>query len=106
MVRYEWTDWKPITKCVSNSCMIPAKGIRIVARSCTSHTTNGSEESNSDVEPNASTKICSGVQRSVQVCTSTNILEDCSKLMTPSEFASYNCAKYQVKVFFASVFDF
>lgn len=100
MVRYEWTEWTSITKCVSNSCMIPAKGVRIVARSCTSHMTNKFTGLILKGVPNKLDKICSGRERSVQLCTRTSSMEGCSKLMTPSQFASNKCAKYQVNMFY------
>ena len=92
-------EWKPITNCIRKRCMIPAKGIRVLARSCkpsVSQTLKG-QLLNNRTDQNPSLKR-SRMEYSLKICEGMdNLREGCSKLITPSQYASSKCAKYKVK---------
>ena len=90
----EWREWKPASPCISQSCMIPAKGIRIFTRLCNASLTNISPQSTSKERE----KNCNGIETSLQICSDTHNLAKCSKLVTPSQFASNKCSQFQVYV--------
>ena len=91
-------EWKPITACLSTPCLIPSKGVRILARSCHS---NRSKTSVSLYNNNSSIRThdrCDDEQRSIHICdTKSNIGRECLKLVTPSQFASQKCSRFQVR---------
>ena len=92
-------EWKPITNCIRKRCMIPAKGIRVLARSCkpsVSQTLKG-QRLNNRINQNPSLKRRK-MEYSLKICEGVdNLREGCSKLITPSQYASSKCAKYKVK---------
>ena len=96
--RNEMGEWKPITACLSTPCLIPSKGVRILARSChfnRSKTSVSLYNKTSSIRPH---DRCDGEDRSIQVCDDKdNIGRKCLKLVTPSQFASQKCARFQVR---------
>ena len=93
--RKEIDEWKPITACLSTPCLIPSKGVRILARSCNF---NRSEtelyNKTRSVRPH---DRCEDDNRMIQVCDATsNVGRECLKLVTPSQFASQKCSQFQV----------
>ena len=88
-------EWKPVTHCISKPCMIPAKGIRIVSRTCKEDPFNAKTIIN-QIFTKKTHKNCSRTDRYVQICSNPNDLDGCSKLITPSQFASNKCSMYQV----------
>jgi hypothetical protein len=78
--------------------MIPAKGIRIFTRLCDDSLTNKLQLSTQKGMGNK-VKHCVGEDTLLQICSDTHNLAGCSKLVTPSQFASNKCSQYQVKVF-------
>ena len=96
--RKEIREWKPITACLSTPCLIPSKGVRILARSChlnRSKTSVSLYNKTSSIRPNDG---CDDEHRSIQICnTISNIGRECLKLVTPSQFASQKCSRFQVR---------
>ena len=94
--RKEMGEWKPITACLSTPCLIPSKGVRILARSC--HANRSQTElynKTSSVTPH---DRCEDDNRMIQVCDATsNVGRACLKLVTPSQFASQKCSQFQVR---------
>ena len=97
--RKEIRKWKPITACLSTPCLIPSKGVRILARSCRltgSKTSVALNDKTSSIRPHVG---CDDDNRSIQVCdTKSNIGRECLKLVTPSQFASQKCSQFQVRL--------
>ena len=91
-------EWKPITACLSTPCLIPSKGVRILARSCHFNRSKASValyNKTSSIRPH---DRCDDEHRSVQVCdTQSNFGRECLKLVTPSQFASQKCSRFQVR---------
>ena len=88
-------EWKPVTNCISKACLIPAKGIQIVSKTC-NHDLNGNvNKLNTTFSWNIN-KSCIEDERYLQLCSSKNNQDNCSKLITPSQYASKKCSSYQV----------
>ena len=87
--------WKPVTSCISKACLIPAEGIQIVSKTC-NHDLNGNvNKLNTTFSWNIN-KSCIEDERYLQLCSSKNNQDKCSKLITPSQYASKKCSSYQV----------
>ena len=96
--RKEIREWKPITACLSMPCLIPAKGVRILARSCHFNRSKNSVSLNNKTSSIRPHDRCDDEQRSIQVChTKSNMARECLKLVTPSQFASQKCSRFQVR---------
>ena len=93
--RKEMGEWKPITACLSTPCLIPSKGVRILARSChmnRSKTSVSLYNKTSSIRPD---DRCDDKHRSIQICdTKSSIGRECLKLVTPSQFAGQKCSRY------------
>ena len=87
--------WKPLTSCISKACLIPAKGIQIVSKMCTDDL-NGSVNKLNTTFSWKTNESCIESERYLQLCSSKNNQDKCSKLITPSQFASKKCSLYQV----------
>ena len=94
----QWGEWRPVTNCVSKSCMIPAKGIRIFTRLCENSLTNKLQQSAQKEGTRRKVTHCAGEDTLLQICSATHNIAGCSKLITPSQFASNKCSQYQVNV--------
>ena len=87
--------WKPVTSCISKACLIPAKGIQIVSKTCKDDLNGNVNKFNATFSLNTN-ESCIEDERYLQLCSSKNNQDKCSKLITPSQFASKKCSLYQV----------
>ena len=87
-------EWKPVTECISMPCLIPAKGIHIISRTCDEDHINKNAKTTAIFEEKEYRK-CKGVQTHLQICSDDYDKDRCSKLVTPSQFASTRCSVYQ-----------
>ena len=96
--RKEMGEWKPITACLSTPCLIPSKGVRILARSCHFNRSKNSVSLNNKTSSIGTHDRCDDEHRSIQICdTQSNIGRECLKLVTPSQFATQKCSRFQVR---------
>ena len=87
--------WKSVTSCISKACLIPAKGIQIVSKTCNEYVNGNVNKLNTTFSRNTDESCFEG-ERYLQLCSSKNNQDKCSKLITPSQFASKKCSLYQV----------
>jgi len=96
--RKEIGEWKPITACLSTPCLIPSKGVRILARSCHLNRNKTSMSLYNKTRSIRPDDRCDDEHRSIQICdTKSSIGRECLKLVTPSQFAGQTCSRFQVR---------
>ena len=87
--------WKPVTSCISKACLIPAEGIQIVSKMCSEDLNGNVDTLNTTFSWNTD-ESCIEDERYLKLCSGKSNQDKCSKLITPSQFASKKCSLFQV----------